>query len=523
MTRRVAVDGRCADQQGVVASARAARWSDITESAEHVVVAVDEEGAITLASSAAGLVEHVHSRRAGELEHDATIAGVVARSGWTWEWDHAAVADVLVFGHPLGDRTLHRDVARLRGGTVVRLGPTGPEVDDPPAGNAGRSDDRTSGPVTPALALERLVDAVGRCAGAELSISGGLDSRLVLAAMLADGQRPLLRVSGRRGCADRDIAAEIARRFGLELHATEISESDVVTAVDGAATATNGLVPAPALAGRLHLGVSPPDGGAPVVLGINGELARSFDASSAGWRSATQSLLPAAAFPRWFRQGSRRPLSSAELDAVAPELRAALDPAAIESRLRATGGRSATALGRADEFYRFQHLQRFGASDMAAVALHTNWAAPFADTGWMDAVTALPRRWLTGDRFHRWAIGQLAPELLDVARVGDRRPLGARPPRTDWFSGPAPERGPHYLPQAMFWSGPLLDLLIERRSAIEDLMSPELVARLVAEQQSSGLRPHLVFSLLAIASHRVAVERAAADQRRIAPRSPGAT
>jgi hypothetical protein len=75
----------------------------------------------------------------------------------------------------------------------------------------------------------------------------------------------------------------------------------------------------------------------------------------------------------------------------------------------------------------------------------------------------------------------------------------------------------------MFWSGPLLDLLIERRSAIEDLMSPELVARLVAEQQSSGLRPHLVFSLLAIASHRVAVERAAADQRRIAPRSPGAT
>lgn len=522
MTRVVAIHGHCVDPQAVAESARSSRWSDITGSPEPLVVAVDEDRASTLAASSAGLVEHVHARLPDAVEHDPTVAGVVSRSGLSWEWDHAAVAELLMFGHPLGDRTLHRDVARLRGGTVVRLDRSGPSVEQSPHGAAVEPGPRSASG-EPAVALERLLDSVGRDRGAALSMSGGLDSRLLLAAMLADGQRPELRVSGRRGCADRDIADQIARRCGLDLHPTEVSEADVVAAVDALATASNGIVPAPALAGRLHLGIGAPSGGGPVALGINGELARGYYASRVGWRAALQSRMGPSAFPWWFCRASRGPFSQVDLDDVAPGLRAALEPAAVRERLREVTAEwiGATALDLADDFYRFEHLQRFDAADLAAVSLRSRWTAPLADPGWMDAVAALPRAWRSADRFHRWAIGELAPALLEIPRMGDRMALGQSAPRSDWLRGPSPERGPHYIPQAMFRSGPLLDMLIERSAAIDDLVSPALVSRVVAAQRSSGLRPHLVFSLLAMASHRLAVDRAVADRRRDTTHSRG--
>ena len=59
----------------------------------------------------------------------------------------------------------------------------------------------------------------------------------------------------------------------------------------------------------------------------------------------------------------------------------------------------------------------------------------------------------------------------------------------------------------MFRSGPHLDLVRTHRGAIDDLIDPGLVDRLVDEQEQRGTRPQVTFALLALAHWREQVVR----------------
>ena len=138
--------------------------------------------------------------------------------------DERGLADLLAFGFVLGEKTLIRGVGCLPGGSrLVFDGASGElrwsEGWDPAAG----SDDRRRLIQAPSTNLDGFpASGGGRCSGGAqigVSLSGGLDSRTIMAAVDHRGHRVRTLTVDVAGGADRAIAERIARRTnGLANH-----------------------------------------------------------------------------------------------------------------------------------------------------------------------------------------------------------------------------------------------------------------------------------------------------------------
>jgi hypothetical protein len=202
------------------------------------------------------------------------------------------------------------------------------------------------------------------------------------------------------------------------------------------------------------------------------------------------------------------PFHDDELTLLHDPLRAALEPSALRARLGACvgllpGDRAGAVL---DRFHLTQYGHQKDGSDLAGIGTFVDWRAPLFDPAWVGTVHALPDRWKVGDRLHRHLIAGLRPELLAFPdeRYG-RRALDRRPPAVHWVRGRSGPPLRHYLDQGMFRDGPILDLFDEHRNTLPDLVDPRLFDRLRDDQRATGGRPHLAFSLLALAQYRRAV------------------
>ena len=172
-------------------NAAAARWVAGVDG-EFVAVLVDRlnDGAVVLTDRYGRLPLHhgADGRRAAVSRDPRVASTLLGRTGL----DRLAIAQFLLFGHPLGTSTLFAGVDRLPPATALRLPAdhdTLVDLDLEARVAAGRDAD-------PAAAIaDALVEAcrrrVRRDAAVVLSLSGGIDSRLVAAALLRAGVRPL--------------------------------------------------------------------------------------------------------------------------------------------------------------------------------------------------------------------------------------------------------------------------------------------------------------------------------------------
>ncbi len=124
----------------------------------------------------------------------------------------------LSLGYPVGGMTPFRGVRALPGGRIVRAagGMLRSHADHGEAGAGhrghGMGPDRVAGALT---------DTVRPLGEAELSLTGGKDSRLVAAALVAAGVPFRARTHGFAGHPDVIVAGMIASRLGLEHTVTE--------------------------------------------------------------------------------------------------------------------------------------------------------------------------------------------------------------------------------------------------------------------------------------------------------------
>ncbi|GAA4235263.1 hypothetical protein GCM10022254_42160 [Actinomadura meridiana] len=524
------IHGHCRlDDAAIRAAMREGRAERLVDAGGSFVIAA---GDVVVSSRSVAVAYH-H----GPATHGPGIADVAATLPFAW--NHRAVADFLVFAHPLGDHTFHPGVQRLRPGTVstMRGDRDGGGLDSRPAPEPVPADPDA------ASAVLALVDAVRGDAGSEcgLSMSGGLDSRVLLAALLRLGHRPTLFVSGVPGSFDRVVASAIARRYGLPIVVTKVEGQTLLDGSRDGDAAGIGSLPLTNRAGLEHLRVAASGFGSPILLGMGGEYARSYYAARRGLSALRQAALPGRRATELITREFPVPLTSRELRMVHPALREALNPEAIRARvdsalraqvssvlrarvdsvLRARVGSvlrasSGSALDRADEFFLNQYALHKVSAELASVDGHVRWRAPFLDPGWVQAVRALPRRWKLGSRLHRYCVARLWPSLLEFPEAGTSGgTLARRPPSAYWLTGTRYPSGPHYLDQRMFRSGPLVDLVREHRARLEDLVEPELIDALAAEQTAQGRRPHLTFGLLALSLYRERVQQLARDHRAV--------
>lgn len=395
------------------------------------------------------------------LGHALPEISAAAETGWSWDFD--AVADYLIVGHTISGRSLHSRIRKLPACAIVQVDHrSGAVATDRPLV-------ATHTPTTYAAALEALEAAVAACTDC-VSVSGGLDSRLLLACMLSSGRRPRLIISGTPDCFDRQAADWIAREFGLALHCEIIDAADIKTTARTAAMASNGLLPLTHWAGLTHLkGANETN----VVMGLNGECVRTYYSTPNGDDDRDAQITAILS-----KQSVR--LSAEERAFLTPELAGSVF--GVRDRLGAALplANPSAALG---DFFAEQYATNKSGADAAAVAgaFGIELQIPFSDAKWRTRAEGLPADWRIGDRFHLSAIRDIFPALLNF-------PFVASNPREE-----------PYIDQSIFVDEGVLGLLTERRDLILPLINADGVDKIVEDFVRDRLRPHLVFSLLSLA------------------------
>ncbi|HYY58576.1 MAG TPA: asparagine synthase-related protein [Pyrinomonadaceae bacterium] len=147
--------------------------------------------------------------------------------------DPVALNDFLRFGHMLGDRTWFEGVELLRAGTVL----TWDERERSVSQHRYWWWDQIK-PLTGKMNENELVEELGslfiaavqrRCPAHErvgLTLSGGLDSRAILAAMPQRGDAIHAATFGKAGCDDIRLAAAAARVKGAAHHVSEVNSDN---------------------------------------------------------------------------------------------------------------------------------------------------------------------------------------------------------------------------------------------------------------------------------------------------------
>jgi len=323
---------------------------------------------------------------------------------------YPAVAVQSLLGWQLGERTMFADVKKLPpGGSATAEG-----------GRLSISDDRSTLPESPHQNPARAAAAVLRDfliryledhPDAELQLTGGLDSRILLAAIPPSMRRNLrvmtLTVSGSE---DTAIAAELAARYGME-HRT--ATFDAIAALSPAEAFHTCLTAARrvdcaadplalAAVDLAELSLEP----RPRIAGLGGEVARGFYyfgtvtnapvsrarvAQLARWRMFTNEAAPTEmldpAFADWARES-------------------AIDD--IHSQFVATGLPWFPAM---DDFYLVQRMHRWAGVLASANAMERSIVNPMLDRQFLGISRAVHPRDKKNAKFLSQILMELDPEL----------------------------------------------------------------------------------------------------------------
>jgi hypothetical protein len=342
-------------------------------------------------------------------------------------------------GFPLGSATPFSGVSALTRSTTLHLlngdltrlpnpdGADGPHAPVPADGPGGG---RLSGAREVA---EGLVAAVAHLADAgqpvELSLTGGKDSRLIAAALVAAGVPVVARTHGFADHPDVVVAAEIARRLGIEhlvrTPAAPGQQVDVLGRIRATVLVADGMLSAFENVGR-------PDPAASSVVtagGHGGELLRGGYAETAAGRPGPAGGLRAALGPA--RRAARatellRRLTSKHLGLIRR------GPAAgyIASLAPWTPALARSPLHALDDFYLVNRAGRWSAAARQAYLIRETLVQPLFDDRVVLAARAVPLADRISGALSAAVLAELCPALVDVPLAG-KPPAGPQAP-FDW-------------------------------------------------------------------------------------------
>jgi Asparagine synthase len=356
-------------------------------------------------------------------------------AGWTAgrldAHDPLHVAALLSPGFPLGSVTPFAGVSALTPSTTLHLlngaltrlrAPAGTAV-GPVPGDGARGDG-ASLPGARAVA-EGLVAAVAHLADigqpVELSLTGGKDSRLIAAALVAAGVPVVARTHGFADHPDVVVAAEIARRLGIEhlvrTPAAPGQQVDVLGRIRATVLVADGMLSAFENVGR------PDPAASPVVTagGHGGELLRGGYAETAAARPGTAAGLRAALGP------ARRAARAAELLRRLTSKHLGLirrGPAAgyVASLAPWSAALARSPLHALDDFYLVNRAGRWSAAARQAYLIREQLEQPLFDDRVVLAARAVPLADRISGALSAAVLAELCPALVGV-------PLAGKPPK----------------------------------------------------------------------------------------------
>lgn len=493
---RVRVLGYCnlSSEQILAQLERSGAPSLITLRGEYLIV-LERAGECYFISSAYGVCQYYYTVQGSRIFHGDTVLGVLKQARLPWEWNWRSLAELATFDHPLENRTLHpaiervpeRSVLHFCNGTLQRT-------------TLAWEDLHPRAKATPRLALEALNRSVQEWGGKDpvVSISGGFDSRVLLASALKLGYRPALVTMGFEDSTDVIIAQQIASALGLELRRVQLRIEDYLAYGPLISALTNGTKTARHWHTYLYTRAAGFDPQQPFFVGTNGAWAKTvyFDqgihALYQSWRSPQQSL-------RTVCQQKVNPIfKPSELEFLNPALGERLGPEA----------RQATAetlvelchhsfLPGLDRLYLEQRVRNFMGNGMKLYSESVAWRVPFLERDWVAAVWNLPRSWKLGHNWHRYALQKNYPRLLDFPEQGKAVRTAVRAPFRYWHpkSYRYPIVGYARYPE-WFASPAIADFVRSHAGLLSELISPEGIEALLSDHQATQKRTPAVAFLV---------------------------
>lgn len=331
-------------------------------------------------------------------------------------------------GFPLGSVTPFSGVSAVPGSTTLRLR----------NGSVTRVRDAARAPGSPGAreVAEALVAAVAplRDAGepVELSLTGGKDSRLVAAALVKAGVPVVARTHGFDDHPDVTVAAEIARRLGIEhvvrTPAAPGQRVDVLGRIRATVLVADGMLSAFENVGRpVPAGTGPAASLALTAGGHGGELLRGGYAETAGRRGPSGGLRRALSPARSAARSAEllRRLTTRHLGLIRPGPAAAY----VASLAPWTPRLARRPLAALDDFYLVNRAGRWSAAARQAYLLRERLAQPLFDDRVVRAARAVPLADRVSGALPAAVLAELSPALAEVPLAGKPAP-GSAP--FDW-------------------------------------------------------------------------------------------
>jgi hypothetical protein len=262
----------------------------------------------------------------------------------------------------------------------------------------------------------------------ELSLTGGKDSRLIAAALVKAGVPVVTRTHGFGDHPDVVVAAEIARRLGIEhvvrTPAAPGQRVDVLGRIRATVLVADGMLSAFENVGRPDPAASP----ALTAGGHGGELLRGGYAETAGRQGAPGGLRRAIAPARRAARSAEllRRLTTKHLGLVRP------GPAASYAASLApwTPRLARHPLHALDDFYLVNRAGRWSAAARQAYLLRERLTQPLFDDRVVLTARAVPLADRVSGALSAAVLAELSPTLTDVPLAG-KPPAGTQSP-FDW-------------------------------------------------------------------------------------------
>jgi asparagine synthase (glutamine-hydrolysing) len=361
--------------------------------------------------------QYYYTIKDNQLFHDQTLLGVLKNSQIDWSWNWQSFADLILLDHTLELDTLHPDIHRVSSGSILHfkqgklnISSLSWEELNPPKPTSAQQAVNTFNQEVEAWITDDVV----------VSMSGGFDSRLILGSVLKLGYKPPLVTMGYEESTDVVIAKQIANHFGLDLSLVNLNFEDYFKFGQTISALTNGTKSSRHWHTYVYTYQAQLDHNQLMYIGTNGGFAKNFYYDKgilAIYKNMTASI--PTLHQLW--KGRLKPFFTPdELQQITPELVKEFSEDKKQQRIeRLTQLSHNQLLGGLERFYLEQRVQNFMSNGMRLYSENINWCAPFMSREWVRDIWNLKRKWRLGNNWHRYAIQQTYPELMNFPEQGE--------------------------------------------------------------------------------------------------------
>lgn len=374
---------------------------------------------------------------AGDFVVSSDLSALLTTIPQTNRLNLEAVADYLTIGAVLGDKTLVRGVHVLDPGTVMEFGLDDWRVSQRRYVDLASLFTRQATNKQQYLddvqhAFTRAVDRATRdTRQLGLSLSGGLDSRTILAAVNGHSNALRTYTLGVEGCADQAIARQIARITGTTHRFFPLDASylrDFLPNMAAMVSATDGLYLSHGLTEMLAIHFLGDTGIRVLLRGHGGELAKAHLA----WPLHTDAAIYSAAnlddALSYLARRANYVTPGLPLDRILlPDAARAAGSGSLDSFRQLLSGSSLSPAEACSYLYLRELHRRFTVPSLELFRTEVEVRLPFVDMEFLRVLLGAPAEWRDDTEIHRRIIADGNRRLLEIRNSNTGAPVDAGP------------------------------------------------------------------------------------------------